>query len=147
MSKWSVKKESLRKREILQNLSLNSRLCFIESVHENYQWKAHQPSKAPSMGVILVKKPLLFWWKNQTIIFTKIFEKKCLRSLWPKCLYTYEKFDAIFCRRSDSVIFFNWDRKSIHNCSTIWEKCTKLIRQFVPCMNTRMQEELKGSIT
>ena len=31
--------------------------CFIESVHENYQWKAHQPPKAPSMGVILVKNP------------------------------------------------------------------------------------------
>ena len=31
--------------------------CFIESVHEKYQWKAHQPPKAPSMGVILVKNP------------------------------------------------------------------------------------------
>ena len=142
-----LSKRSPSEKEILQNLTLNSRLCFIESVHENYQWKAHQPSKAPSMGVILVKKPLLFWWENQTIIFTKIIEKKCLRSLWPKCLYTYEKFDAIFCCRSDSVVLFNWDRKSIHNCSTIWEKCTKLIRQLVPCMNTRMQEELTGSIT
>ena len=76
--KINFKKESLKKREILQNLTLNSRLCFVESVHENYQWKAHQPSKAPSMGVILVKKPLLFWWKNQTIIFTKIIEKNVL---------------------------------------------------------------------
>ena len=31
-------------------------------------------------------------------------------------------------------------------CSTIWEKSTKLIRQLVPRMNTRMQEELTGSI-
>ena len=71
-----LSKRSPSEKEILQNLTLNSRLCFIESVHENYQWKAHQPSKAPSMGVILVKKPLLFWWENQTIIFTKIIEKK-----------------------------------------------------------------------
>ena len=55
--KMICQKGAFRKREILQNLTLNSRLCFIESVHENYQWKAHQPSKAPSMGVILVKNP------------------------------------------------------------------------------------------
>ena len=48
--------------------------------------------------------------KNQTIIFTKIFEKKCLRSLRPKCLYTYEKFDKYF----DSVVFFQLEQK-IHS--------------------------------
>ena len=69
--------ESLRNGEILQNF-INSRLSFIESVHEKYQWKAHQPPKAPSMGVILVKNPCYSDEKIQTIIFTKIFEKNVL---------------------------------------------------------------------
>ena len=48
----------------------NSRVCcFIESVHENYQWKAHQPPKAPSMGVILVKILVILMKKSNNNIY------------------------------------------------------------------------------
>ena len=56
----------------------NSRLCFIESVHENYQWKAHQPPKAPSMGVILVKILVILMKKSNNNVYLKKLKKNVL---------------------------------------------------------------------
>ena len=102
--------------------------------------------QGPQHGGHIGQKTLVILMKKSTIIFTKIIYKENVLGPFDQSAYIHMRNLMKYFAAEVTVYFFHWDRKSIHNCSTIWEKCTKLIRQLVPRMNTRMQEELTGAI-
>ena len=59
------------------------------------------------MVVILVKKPLLFWWKNQTIIFTKIIEKKNVLGPFDQSAYIHMRNLMKYFGAEVTVYFFS----------------------------------------